>query len=119
MKKVNYRSIDPMESAPGVGKVSAGVRMRRIFGEEEGASFTMRVVEHDPTGLLPHGLHSHSWEHQFFIVSGRGVFLTEEGSTELGPGDCVFVAKAEPHTIGPAAGTEPFFFVDCVSKVGK
>ena len=117
MKVVNFHDIDPMESAPGVGKVSKGVAMRKVFGKEDGASFSMRVIEDEPSDELPHGLHSHSWEHHVFVVKGKGIMMTEHQEVIVGPGDCAFIPSNELHTIGPRAGDEPFLFVDCVSTL--
>jgi quercetin dioxygenase-like cupin family protein len=115
VRVVNFRDIEPMKSAPGVGSVPKGVAMRRVFGKEDGASFSMRVIEDDPSDDLPHGIHTHPWEHHVFVVKGKGIMITEHQETIVGPGDCVFIPSNEPHTIGPRAGTEPFLFVDCVS----
>jgi len=117
MKAVSFRDVEPMKSAPGVGSVPKGVAIRRIFGKEDGASFSMRVVESDPSDELPHGIHTHAWEHHVFVVGGKGIIITEDRETLVKPGDCVFISSNEPHTIGPRAGTEPFLFVDCVSTL--
>ncbi|MBN1855580.1 MAG: cupin domain-containing protein [Dehalococcoidia bacterium] len=117
MKTISFRDIEPMQSAPGVGRVSQGVTMRRIFGKEDGASFSMRVIEDEPSDELPHGLHAHAWEHQIFVVKGKGIIITEHEKIVVGAGDCVFIPSNELHTIGPRAGTEPFLFVDCISAL--
>ncbi len=117
MRIANFRDIEPMQSAPGVGAISKGVAMRKIFGGEDGASFSMRVIEDEPSDALPHGLHTHPWEHHVFVVKGKGIMITEDEKTVVGPGDCVFIPSNEPHTIGPRSGEEPFLFVDCVSTL--
>lgn len=63
MKILNYLEVEPAKTAPGVGEIPAGVVLRRVIGKDDNASFTMRVVEHKPAKVPPHGLHSHPWEH--------------------------------------------------------
>jgi mannose-6-phosphate isomerase-like protein (cupin superfamily) len=59
-------------------------------------------VEDEPSDELPHGVRSHPRENQVFVVSGKGVIVTEQVQVE--PGDCEFIPAREPHTIGPRAG---------------
>jgi len=116
VKARNYIEIDPVTSAPGVGAIPAGVVMRKVIGKEDGASFTMRVVEDQPAETPPHGLHTHPWEHQAFVVSGQGAVIGETAGRPLRPGDVVFIPGGEPHTFANR-GSEPFVFVDCISTV--
>ena len=116
MKIVNYKDIEPAKTAPGVGAMPPGVAMRPVFGEKDGASIAMRVVEDEPSNELPHGIHSHPWEHYVYVIDGRGIIITEKEEVEVGRGDCVFIPASEPHTIGPRAGSEPFLFIDCITK---
>ena len=91
MRAVSFRDVEPMKSAPGVGSVPKGVAIRRIFGKEDGASFSMRVVESDPSDELPHGIHTHAWEHHVFVVGGKGIIITEDGETLVKPGSAPHV----------------------------
>ena len=116
MKVVNYLDVEHQKNAPGVGEIPAGVVLRKVIGNEDNASFTMRVVEHKPAKNPPHGIHSHPWDHQCFVVSGQGVVIGEGGEVPLKAGDVVFIPGNEPHTFGPR-GKEPFLFVDCISTL--
>lgn len=37
------------------------------------------------------------WEHEAFILSGRGIVLGEDGGKPFKPGDVVFVPSDEEH----------------------
>lgn len=85
----NYRQVEGNEAAPGV-------IMRVVAGPAEGApNFAMRIFEIRPGSSTP--AHSHAWEHEVFVVSGRGAF--RGGNTEelLADGDTVLVMPDEPH----------------------
>jgi quercetin dioxygenase-like cupin family protein len=73
-----------------------GVTMRVVIGPEQGAPvFNMRVFDVQPGHNTPH--HSHSWEHEVFVLSGQGVVKTEQGDQPLGHGTTVFVPGGEMH----------------------
>ena len=115
MKTANYLEIEPQKTAPGVGDVPVEVTMRSLVGHDDPASFTMRVTEVLPSESPPHGLHTHPWEHQFFIVSGQAVLIGEKGEIALRAGDMGFIPPGEPHTFTNRSN-KPFLFVDCVSR---
>ena len=57
--------------AEDVGEGAKGVKIRWLIGEQDGApNFAMRHFEVAPGGHTPH--HSHDWEHEVFVLSGRG-----------------------------------------------
>ena len=65
MKRHNYRQV---EGVIGV----LGVTMRVVAGTAEGApTFVMRVLEIQPGNANP--FHAHPWEHEVFILAGKGV----------------------------------------------
>jgi len=88
MKVQNYLDAEVIEDAPGVSH-------RVVIGADDGAPTSiMRVFEVKPGSSTP--FHSHSWEHEVFVLSGKGVVKgKEEGS--LGEGTVVFVAPNEEH----------------------
>ena len=88
-----------------------GVRMRMLIGPEQRApNFNMRMFEVDVQGHTPR--HTHAWEHEVYVLSGRGVVRTTEGERPIGPGDCVYVAPEEDHQFANV-GSEPLRFL-CV-----
>jgi quercetin dioxygenase-like cupin family protein len=99
MKIHNYRQVRPEPVAPGVA-------MRVVAGPAEGApTFVMRVFEIQSGSSTP--LHAHPWEHEVFVLEGRGILRGEKGrETPLMEGDAVLVTPDEPHSfLGIGRGT--------------
>ena len=91
MKIANYHESEPAKEVEGVLR-------RDVIAEEDGApTFYMSVYEVD-TGSST-ASHSHPWEHEIFILSGKGVVAGEEGSIPIAKGSVVYVAPNEPHCI--------------------
>ena len=89
MKVCNYLDIQPVQELPGVTK-------RNVITADDGApTFCMRVFEVEPGSSTPS--HSHAWEHEVFVLSGRGVVSSEEGETPIAEGSVVFVPPDEHH----------------------
>ena len=75
-----------------------GVTMRVVIGPDEGAPvFNMRVFEVQPGHASAH--HSHWWEHEIFVLSGKGVVKTEQGNIPISHGSTVFVPGGEMHQL--------------------
>ena len=80
----------PMDM-PGV----EGVTMRLMVGREDGApNFSMRHFTVEPGGHTPR--HEHNYEHEVFIVEGRGRFEHEGELHSIEAGDVLYV---EPNCI--------------------
>lgn len=88
-----YRDVDAIiPDEKGI----AGVKMRRVIAEKEGAeNFVMRVFEIEPGGHTP--LHKHDWEHEVFILNGVGIVIDPSGEHEVKNGDVIFVPSGEEH----------------------
>ncbi len=90
----------------------AGVALRTLIGEEQGAPrFAMRVFEVAPGASTP--FHDHWWEHEVFILSGAGVVKTVEGETSLKAEDAVLVPGGEMHCFRNT-GAEALRFICCI-----
>ena len=73
-----------------------GVTIRVLMGENVGApTFTMRHFEIAPGGRTP--FHTHAWEHEVYVLSGRGKVRRKDGEREVGPGSFVYVSPEEEH----------------------
>jgi len=104
---VQVRHFQQVEAQPAV----EGVTMRVAIGPDEGAPFfNLRVFEVQPGRATPH--HSHWWEHEVFVLSGKGIVRTEEGDLSLEHGSTVFVPGGEMHQF-VNQGDEVFRFI-CV-----
>jgi len=89
---IQVRDFHEVEAQP----MLEGVTMRVAIGPEQGAPFfNMRVFEVQPGHTTPH--HSHWWEHEVFVLSGRGVVKTDQGELPIGHGSAVFVPGGEMH----------------------
>ena len=91
MKIVNFLDVEEQaeESAPGVN-------VRWAITDEDGApNFAMRIFDVQPGTSTPY--HTHSWEHEVFVLAGSGVVRSADEEHPLGEGDVVFVAPEERH----------------------
>ncbi len=80
---------EPVSEAPGV-------TVRWVIGEADGApNFAMRVFDVPPGGASP--FHAHGFEHEVFILAGKGRVRTEKGDLPFEQGYVVFVPGGETH----------------------
>ena len=101
----HFREIEPRDVEEGAERV----RIRQVITESEGAPhFVMRVFEILPGGFTPK--HSHAWEHEVFILSGKGHVLSAEGLHPIQPGDVVFIPGNELHQF-QNSGDRPLEFI--------
>ncbi len=113
MKVGKWNDIEPRAVLePGAEKVSIRVLMGAAVGAP---NFVMRQFEVAPGGATPY--HTHDWEHEVFVLSGRGKVRRKDGESELGPGSFVYVAPNEEHAFA-CAGDSPLSFL-CVVPAGK
>ena len=55
----------------------------------------MRVFDVEPGASTPS--HEHPWEHEVFILSGRGLVVGEQRETQIAKDSVVFVPPNEHH----------------------
>ncbi len=93
MKVFRYDSVNLEEvEASDASKV----KVRWLITKEMGAeNFAMRVFEIEPLGYTP--LHSHPWEHEVFILEGKGQLFDKKNTIPIAAGDVVFVPSNEWH----------------------
>lgn len=90
MKHLHYSEV-PLEEVTMEG--AKGAKIRWLVSAKDGApNFAMRLFEVEPGGFTPY--HAHSWEHENFIVEGKGHLTTEKGNIPFKTGDVIYV---EPH----------------------
>jgi quercetin dioxygenase-like cupin family protein len=95
MKGYHYTDIMPEEVQE---EVQGQVNIRWLITKEMGANhFAMRMFEVKPGSQA--GPHSHSWEHEVYILAGTGVFSNGKEEVEAGPGSVVFIPGNEPHQL--------------------
>ena len=87
--------------AQPVEEGAQGTTIRWLISKESGApNFAMRLFEVAPGGYTPN--HHHAWEHEVFILSGRGAVYTSKEATAISvqplvPGTAVLVEPQEEH----------------------
>ena len=75
---------------------AVGVRVRWLIDRRLGADkFAMRMFEFQPGGHT--ALHSHPWEHEVYVLEGRGVVLAGGKRHEVQAGTVVYIPPNEPH----------------------
>ncbi len=98
MKVASYRSIRGHEEAPGAV-------MRTAIGAADGAPrFALRVFEIAAGASTP--FHSHWWEHEVYVISGRGSVRGKDGEHALKAGDVLYIAPREEHCLANAGKTK-------------
>jgi quercetin dioxygenase-like cupin family protein len=79
-------------NAPG----AAGVKIQWLVDEPSGApNFAMRRFTIAAGGHTPR--HAHPWEHEVYILSGRGVVVIEGKETPIAANDAILVPPGEDH----------------------
>ena len=87
MKHKHYTEI-PLEEVNIEG--AKGAKIRWLVGEKDGApNFAMRMFEIAPEGHTPY--HTHAFEHLVWVVEGLGKLVTEQGDSQMNPGDAIYV----------------------------
>jgi quercetin dioxygenase-like cupin family protein len=90
MKVQNYHNVKAIVAAPGV-------TMRVVAGPAEKApTFVMRVFEIEKGSATP--LHTHPWEHEVFILEGKGTLKSGDKEIPLSAGDAAVVLPSEQHS---------------------
>jgi quercetin dioxygenase-like cupin family protein len=106
MKIINYKNLEAQEVTESG---AAGVTIRWLISEKDGAPhFAMRLFEVKPDGYTPY--HNHPWEHEAFILEGKGSLVLEDKTVPLNKGDAIFVPAGENHQFKNAA-TEKLIFL--------
>ena len=78
-----------------------GIRVRWLIKKEDGApNFAMRLFELQPNGRSP--LHSHSWEHEVYILKGNCKVVCEGQEKKATAGYVVFIPPNLKHQFANA-----------------
>ena len=92
-KVVHYQDVP----AKTFGDEAPGVKIRLLIDDEhDGAPvYILRMIEVDPGGNTPD--HSHPFEHENFVVEGRGEVMVEGRWSQVTEGDVIFVPPGVRH----------------------
>ena len=93
MKNVHYSEVEEEKvEMDGV----EGTTIRWLIKDKDGAdNFAMRLFTMEKGGHTPY--HQHDWEHEVFIVEGKGNLVHEGEETPFGPGHVIFVPSMDWH----------------------
>lgn len=90
---------------------------RVLVGPNENApSFSMRKFTLGKGGCSPY--HAHPWEHEVYILAGRGEVRFAGGSRSVEPGNFAFVPPNDEHQF-VNSGDSVFEFLCMVPLVGE
>lgn len=98
---------------------AAGCRVRWLIGDKDHApTFAMREFEVAPGGHTPR--HFHDYEHEVYVLAGKGTIVDGDRELPLAAGDVVFVAPNDVHQFRNT-GSEPMRFLCLIpnSATGK
>jgi len=99
------------------GKNARHVEKRILVGPNESApNFAMRKFTVGDGGCTPY--HTHPWEHQVYVLAGKGEVRFAGGRQTVEPGDYVFVPPDDEHQF-VNAGDGVFEFLCIVPLKGE
>lgn len=108
------------EVAPRIyhdGETVKHVEKRVLVGPADSApNFSMRKFTVGAGGCSPY--HTHPWEHEVYVLSGRGEVRFADGSQPVRPGDVAFVPPNDEHQF-VNTGTDAFEFLCMVPLEGE
>jgi len=110
-KAVHYTQV-PEEDV----KDFPGVKVRWLIRTKDGAeNFFMRMFRVPPGTEIPE--HSHDWEHEIFVLEGKGVVRCEGEEVEVEPGYVVFIPPNLKHSY-KNTGDSDWRFLCLIPKKG-
>jgi quercetin dioxygenase-like cupin family protein len=106
---MQIKNREQVASAEVTMEGAANCRVRWLLGEKDQApSFAMREFEVAPGGHTPK--HFHDYEHEIYVLDGRGVVVDGNAERPLAPGDVVLVSPNDVHQFRNT-GSEPLRFL--------
>jgi len=113
MKHVHHLEVELEEPKE---KGIKDIKVRWLISKKDGAeNFAMRLFEVLPGGYSP--LHQHDWEHEVFILEGKGITRDKTHEESFKKGDVFFVPSMEWHQF-VNTGTETLKFL-CLIPIKK
>ena len=107
----SYRDVEGKDYPSDLAKGATG---RVVIGKADGDTrFCMRVFEISQGGHS--AKHSHDYEHQVFVHSGRGRLWNGERWLDIGPESVIHIPGGEEHQI-KNENPETLVFVCCIPE---
>ena len=109
MKVSRYSDTEAIQDVKGVFR-------RDVLTADDGVTIVcMQVIEISSQTSTPS--HYHPWEHELFIISGKGLAVGNEGSIPIDQGTIVFIPANEPHCF-VNTGNDTLRFI-CIEPLEK
>ncbi len=116
VREMMVSNSDDIEKTPVKMDVVEGTYIQWLASKTDGApNFAMRKFTMIPGGKI--GLHQHSWEHEIYILKGRGVAFNDKKKVEVKEGDVLYIPGNEPHGYDNN-GAEDLVFICMVPNEG-
>lgn len=95
-KAVHYKEVTISQVEEAGAK---GVQVRWVINkEDDGAkNFAMRLFEIETLGYTPD--HSHNWEHEIYVIEGKGSVLHGDSETQIKPGYVIYIPPNVRHQL--------------------
>ncbi len=82
--------------SPEIVKEAKNTKIRWMLGPKDNVpNFYLRVFDLEKGGESPY--HNHPWEHEVFILEGKGYLRTEEKNYDFKPYDVLYVPPGTQH----------------------
>jgi quercetin dioxygenase-like cupin family protein len=91
MRIISYREVEAKE-VEGSSKLKI-----RWLNTEGSKIFAVRHIEIETSGYSPY--HSHPWEHEIFVLEGKGTVLGNKKAKAISVGDLISIPAKETHQI--------------------
>ena len=113
MRKINQKSVKKKPlNIEGV----TGTTLQWLYSKfDDAPMFSMRRFTIEPNGFVP--LHKHPWEHEIYIISGKGVLFSDREMLSAEPDDAFYILQDELHGYGNPH-EEDFIFLCIIPNVG-
>ena len=77
---------------------AAGIQKRVMLGPKQDApTFVMRIFDLPPGASSP--WHQHDWEHEVYVLAGRGLGVSAEGEAPIRRDDAILLPANEMHCL--------------------
>ena len=108
VSEVEEEDVDP--------SMARDAKIQWLINEEKGAiNYALRRFRILPGGEIRR--HQHPWEHEIYVLSGKGVIGCCDGEVEVTEGNFLFIPPDKPHWYRNPS-TEDFVFL-CIIPIKK
>ena len=91
MRVISYREVEAKE-------VEGSYKLKLRWLNTDGSrNFAVRHCEVESGGYSP--FHSHPWEHEMFVLEGKGIVVGDKEAKPISVGDSISIPANETHQI--------------------